>query len=78
MIKSRLYNTFGLLLIGFIECMHMYETFNKIKFDIQRLDYRWPRPAFQLLKTVSTNREVELLLLYSKNEGYFRLFRGVY
>ena len=56
MIKSRLYNTFGLLLIGFIECMHMYETFNKIKFDIQRLDYRWRRPAFQLLKTVQIGK----------------------
>ena len=63
MIKSRLYNTFGLLLMGFIECMHMYETFNKIKFDIQRLDYRWPRPAFQLLKTVQLLPIVGLFFL---------------
>ena len=49
--------------MGFIECMHMYETFNKIKFDIQRLDYRWPRPAFQLLKTVQLLPIVGLFFL---------------
>ena len=46
-IKSSLYNTWGLLPIVLIEYMHIYDTFDKIKFNIQRSDYRWPRPECQ-------------------------------